>query len=203
MHIDNDLLTPIRRKILFYPCCGRDLELPVDLFASVVSDFYFVDVKIVPERMDLKVPSINRIINTSTSCQTSHSYREKDSGNEFVASFLRRQGEDVIDELPEIGVFFFRGDRPGKGEGSSGVMWLANPLLEKVLKLLVPGGLFVTDGSNQKEPGISEMARFHNQKNVKEESVSIALPFEYQNRWFECVGYVGQRYGPTLMWRVT
>jgi hypothetical protein len=43
--LEPDVLKGIDDTALFYPCCGQDLELPIRLFASAVSDFYFVDIR--------------------------------------------------------------------------------------------------------------------------------------------------------------
>jgi len=49
MHIDDpnhaetlapEVLKAIVDTALFYPCCGQDLDLPIQLFASAVSDFF-------------------------------------------------------------------------------------------------------------------------------------------------------------------
>src|SRR5687767_11439355 len=43
--LDAGCLEGITNTALFYPCCGQDLDLPVRLFASAVSDFYFVAIR--------------------------------------------------------------------------------------------------------------------------------------------------------------
>ena len=47
-----DALGAIVDTGLFYPCCGQDLGAPIRLFASAVSDFYFVDIR-KPRRPDI------------------------------------------------------------------------------------------------------------------------------------------------------
>jgi len=39
---------------------------------------------------------------------------------------------------------------------------------------------------------------------IGRETVKLAWPFEDpQGRRFECIGYAGRRYGPTLVWQVS
>ncbi len=46
------------------------------------------------------------------------------------------------------------------------------------------------------------LSQFYHMKDIGEEAAKAADPFEYQSRHFSCVGYAGERYGPTLVWRV-
>ena len=39
------VLEPITGTALFYPCCGDDLQLPIDLFGHALADFYFADTR--------------------------------------------------------------------------------------------------------------------------------------------------------------
>jgi hypothetical protein len=87
------------------------------------------------------------------------------------------------------------------GEGSSGVLWLGGELFSRVLELLVPSGLVVTDGSNPGPGGPESLSQFYLNRKIRDGAVLEAVQFEYQGREFECVGYVGEKYGPTLVWR--
>ncbi len=60
------------------------------------------------------------------------------SGHEFRLHRWERRGEEAIREMPKLGVFFYRGDHPVEGEGSSGILWLGGDLFSRVLALLVP-----------------------------------------------------------------
>lgn len=108
----------------------------------------------------------------------------------------------MLDELPELGVFFFRGDNPVEGENSSCVLWLGGDLFSRVLTRLVVGGLVVTDGSNPGPNGPKRLGDFYHNRMVGSAASSVALPFDYGGRKFTCVGYAGEKNGPTLIWQV-
>ena len=108
----------------------------------------------------------------------------------------------MLDKLPKLGVFFFRGDNPVHGEGSSGILWLGGDLFSRVLKLLIPGGLVVTDGSNPGPHGPKPLSAFYRKRNIGPRAIEKAVPFEYQDRRFTCIGYAGEKNGPTLIWHV-
>ena len=123
------------------------------------------------------------------------------SGHNFRLHRRQDRAEAVLHELPKLGVFFFRGDNPVHGEGSSGVLWLGGDLFSRVLTLLVPGGLVVTDGSNPGSNGPKHLSDFYHNRNVGRAATSVAVPFEYRGRSFTCIGYAGEKNGPTLIWR--
>lgn len=161
-------LTPeIRESIvdtaLFYPCCGEDLHLPIQLFASVVSDFYFVDVR-KPRRPELH--GLARPKLPARRSGDADAFVHLASGHDFRLHRRQHRAEDVLHELPKLGVFFFRGDNPVDGEGSSGVLWLGGDLFSRVLTLLVPGGLVVTDGSNPGPNGPKHLSDFYHNRKV-------------------------------------
>ena len=56
LKIKPELLKPLAGTSLFYPCCGDDLLLPIELFASVISDFYFVEINRLP-----RLPKLDHI----------------------------------------------------------------------------------------------------------------------------------------------
>ncbi len=140
----------------------------------------------------------------------SERYLDASSGAEFAIHAHRCDGQRSLDLLPEpLGIFYLRGDN-GSGncegaEGSSGSGWLTRSWFEPVLRKLVPGGLVVTDGScsgdGKDYPGLCEF--FYN-RNVGEDAWKKARPFTTPcGHHFECVGYAGEAYGPTLVWKVT
>jgi hypothetical protein len=140
----------------------------------------------------------------------SERYRCLESGKELIIH--RRSGYAAAalrHQIESMSVFFYRGD--SYGERGSGTFWLQGyskkrPLLEEVLQKLVPGGLLVTDGSNcprSRNPYV-ELTRFHWDQTIGEDAVTHAQSFaDKQGRHFTCVGYVGERYGPTLAWHVS
>lgn len=125
-----------------------------------------------------------------------------ESGRALRLHRIQKRAEEVVDDLPEIGVFFFRGDNPVDVEGSSGILWLGGTLFCRILQLLIPGGLVVTDGSNPGPGGPKHLSDFYHNRMIREEAVSAARAFEFEGRRFTCVGYVGGKNDPTLVWRV-
>ena len=97
-------------------------------------------------------------------------------------------------------MFFHRGDTLANGEGSSGVPWLGREWLTKILTKLVPGGFLVTDGSNCPMDGPKALSAFHADGSIGSRAVNEAKAFEFGGRLLSCVGYTGDRYGPTLVW---
>lgn len=149
-------------------------------------------------------------------CVRTETYRHVASGE--VIRVHRRRGYSVSGFRKEdfvLGVFFYRRD---SWEGST-TPWLAVKnwhkrhkkryqrrwFIHEVLDRLVPEGLLVTDGSRcegEHNP-YQELRRFHSNDSIGTEAVELAVPFrDDQDREFNCVGYAGQGYGPTLVWRV-
>jgi hypothetical protein len=193
------VLEPLRGTALFYPCSGNDTELPIKLCAPYVADFYFVDLKRpkcpqLPGFARMKVPSRQK--------GDPDVFVHDVSGDEFGVHRRQHRAEDHLDDLPELGAFFFRGDNPVVGEGSSGVLWLGGDLFSRVLTKLLPGGLVVTDGSNPGPNGPSRLSDFYHNRKVGRAALSFAVPFDYEGRRFTCVAYAGEKNGPTLVWRV-
>jgi len=114
----------------------------------------------------------------------------------------------VFDKLPDpLGVFFYRGD--SLGEGGSGILWNDMPLMERVLRKLVNGGLLVTDGSNPGDAKRQSVGRHRPVLQAREmRSAEQGLDWigcTFKNtlgRRLTCIGYAGQRYGATLIWQV-
>jgi hypothetical protein len=109
-------------------------------------------------------------------------------------------------DIPEISVFFYRGDSPG--EGGSGNHWLNQPHINSVLDKMVNHGLIVTDGSQTcGSKQYAKFATFHTFRG-KPEGFETYINnretfFDIQGNMFECIGYAGHRYGPTLIWKLT
>jgi hypothetical protein len=81
-----------------------------------------------------------------------------------------------------------------------------------VCSKLMDGGLFVTDGSQRKRwmnstssGAYRQLTKYNFEKSPMppEELVASTKPFtDSKGRTFTCIGYAGERYGPTLVWRV-
>ena len=197
----HEFLNPIADTALFYPCCGSDLLIPIELFASVITDFYFIDIKQPPP------PKLDHIADYQTKSRlnsdTIYNFLHRESMHKFRLHCWKQRGEDALSKLPKLGVFFYRGDNPVDGEGSSGVLWLGGGLFSQVLSLLVSSGLVVTDGSNCDSSGPTHLSDFYQNREIRDQAMKKAVPFDYLDRKFTCVGYAGEKYGPTLVWQVT
>lgn len=199
MILEPEYLLKVNDTALFYPCSGNDLELPIRLFGSAITDFYFADIR-KPRLPDLH--GIAAIKSRGRPSAPRDILRHQDSGHEFRLHRVQRRAEEMIAELPKLGVFFFRGDNPHDGEGSSGILWLGEELFSRILDRLIPGGLVVTDGSNPGPGGPEHLSDFYHNREIRDGAISAAIPFDYLGRRFTCVGYVGEMYGPTLVWQV-
>ena len=145
-------------------------------------------------------------------CIMTETYRHLPSGKTIRVRRRRGYGFSAFrSDIRQIGVFFYRGD--SGGEGGSGNLWLKPDHINEICTKLIDGGLLVTDGSQQskwtKPAPNSEywpLAQFHGGRprpKDPEEILRVTRPFtDSRGRTFTCVGYAGERYGPTLIWRV-
>lgn len=135
-------------------------------------------------------------------CTVTEHYSDVRTGKDFVVHRHRGDGRHTLGRLiAPLGVFFHRGDNgPGKAEGSSGAHWLSKEWLTPVLEKLVDDGLIVSDGScGQDYPELSKQRW----AKLGEAAVDAVRPFtDSAGRVFTCIGYAGERYGPTLIWKV-
>ncbi len=197
--LPSEVSARVRNTALFYPCSGNDLDVPIRLLAPAVSDFFFVDIR-KPRRPTLA--GFAHQILRPRNFGGPDIFVHDESGREFRLHRIQHRAEEFLDELPEIGVFFFRGDYPVDGEGSSGILWLGSTLFSRVLRLLIPGGLVITDGSNPGPGGPRPLSDFYRDRKIGEAAASTARTFQFEGRSVRCVGYAGEKNGPTLVWQV-
>lgn len=236
--IPEDIRQRIEGATLFYPCSGEDWTRPIEIFAPVIMNFWFVDLRYFTSyaatsaRPLLRLNPAYRLLEVITDgpvkasleyrtdaqtgkrypwiepCTRTERYCHLESGREVRINRRRGFGPSAMRKhVQQMGVFFYRGD--SGGEGGSGTLWLTGSrrgarLIDEVLARLANGGLIVTDGSNcrQYKNPYAEFGRFY-QEDIGPEAASLSHPFEDRdgNR-FRCIGYTGQRYGPTLVWQV-
>lgn len=200
---------------LFYPAAGNDVITPIQAFSSLLTDFWFVDL-CYDQKPILSHCNGYRLVEATleqVSGKTIKSgepyeimiyhqvYEHMQDERVINLHKCRGRGYDVFrtqfkDKDAPLSVFFYRGD--GVGEGGSGFYWLGNKRLKNVLEVLEEGGLIATDGSN----AIPQLKCRSGFPNLENKAVDFAHPFEFSGRHFECVGYLGERYGPTLVWQV-
>lgn len=144
-------------------------------------------------------------------CILTETYRHVPSGKSVKIKRRRGYGFSAFrNDIRKIGVFFYRGD--SQGEGGSGNLWLNPKHVDEVCGKLVDDGLFVTDGSQRKRwmnststGAYHQLSKYNFEKcpMSPEELVANTKSFaDSKGRTFTCIGYAGERYGPTLIWRV-
>lgn len=145
-------------------------------------------------------------------CTLTETYRHLPTGRRIKVRRRRGYGFSAFrQEIRQIGVFFYRGDSPG--EGGSGNLWLSPKHINEICSKLIDGGLLVTDGSQQTQGrrfssggGYRLLAKYHGGRprpDNPEELVRTTESFmDPKGRTFSCIGYAGERYGPTLAWKV-
>lgn len=145
-------------------------------------------------------------------CILTETYQHLPSGKTIKIKRRRGYGFSAFrNDIRQIGVFFYRGD--SQGEGGSGNLWLKPDHIDEICTKLINGGLLVTDGSQQSSRTDSSskaeyysLAQYHGSRprpKDPEEIVRATKPFtDSKGRTFTCIGYAGEGYGPTLVWRV-
>jgi hypothetical protein len=128
--------------------------------------------------------------------------------NELI-TIHRRRGYGVAclrkREFESIAVFFYRGDTPAKGEGSSGTLWLRENgmnLFGEVVTRMTSGSLIVTDGSNCSGASLKALRQVHSAPHDATLQLERTDFQTIAGRHFKYVGHVDPRYGPTLVWRM-
>lgn len=134
---------------------------------------------------------------------------EREDGRKITV--VRRRGYGQIGLMKEfsekeLGVFMHRGD--SNNDGGSGVWFLSNRkaryqpcglLFDKLASRLADESLIVSDGSNC---AIKAVKKFYF-KNVTVEHAYNHFQgsnFDFGGFHWSCVGWLGRRYGPTLVW---
>jgi hypothetical protein len=132
---------------------------------------------------------------------TRHEYLAKRIGSDGAPlPFIWHQYDAVeaLNHVESIAVFFFRRDGPQDGEGSSGIRWLDEPLLGRVLLKLAPNGLFVTDGARMTGDAPQELLW-----KAPALSAPVGVEFKAHERSLRCESVFCTRIRPTLVWRVS
>ncbi len=134
---------------LFYPCCGDDLEVALQLFSSYVSTCHFADAYRLPGSQFRETRRSGRpeAIQIPHLCRMVIAPPSRIEG--YNCPILLHKKDGLLTLLMDVGplsVFYYRGD--GVGEGGSEQLWLAPLLRDLLVARLLEGGLIVTDGSN-------------------------------------------------------
>ena len=216
--LPDEVIGRLQAGTLFYPSAGYDISTPIEVFSSRLNNFWFVD-PIYTGSPLLENNSNYQFVDDPNNQKRSISgktlrkrepfeieiyqetYKRKQDQRRITVYQCKGRGYDAFRTLlksqqTQLSVFFYRGDSPGNG--GSGFDWLKKPRLKNVLEVLEDYGLIISDGSN----AIRELSTFHRCPGVESAAKEQVQPFTFENWCFECVGYLGERYGPTLVWQV-
>jgi hypothetical protein len=230
-YIPDEWLRAVAGKSFVYPCAGDDILEPISIFAPHMADLWFVDIcyprglrmpPAIQSPSELECSLVKTKIDGAPLAQMERrgdhrflppsrlieSYVRKDNTSFRV---IRRRGFGQIalqEEFSDrnIGVFFHRGDG-----GESNVSFFENKprryaplsnLLSLLRRRLAEPALVVSDGSttSRRHP----VAQFFDSPITSAEAFDRIAGRQWiveGQRW-TCVGYVGRRYGPTLVWAV-
>ena len=136
---------------------------------------------------------------------------EREDGRKITVVRRRGYGQiGLMEEFSEkgLGVFMHRGDSGSGSESGSGVWFLANRkaryqpcgmLFDKLASRLADESLIVSDGSNC---SIKALRTFHRKGVASEDAFKHfqGSDFDFGGFHWSCVGWLGRRYGPTLVW---
>jgi hypothetical protein len=138
-------------------------------------------------------------------------YEQRDDARRLKIVRRRGFGQYALSEFADrsIGIFVHRGDSPG--EAGSNVRFLANQerrheplsrLYDKLSLKLADPALVVSDGSNARR---RFLRKFHDSEKSALDAYQCHKKAQYRFGTFgwRCVGYLGRRYGPTLVWQLT
>src|SRR5258708_29290976 len=101
----------MQHKVAFYPCCGLDIERPLELLRRYVDEVIFCDTN------KSLGPPWRRIVSTATA-------------TEPRLSFLIGDVREAISSVAVINVLFYRQDSPG--ERGSGVFVFGDSFLPHI-----------------------------------------------------------------------
>lgn len=210
--LPTDVLNSLNARNLFYPASGRDIDVPINILYPWIKTFWFVDAYY-EKKPFLKLRKQFELIDKKSESLSGATIKshEKYHVEVYTESFIdtkhnitfhvnkcRGRGYDTFRSIlknnkDQLSIFFYRGD--GEGEGGSSFKWLHKDRLKNIFEVLEDGGLIITDGSN----GTSKF-RLKDKETV-EDAVHNKKRFKVWDRELICVGYIGERYGPTLIWR--
>ena len=213
-----------KNRRLFYPSSGDDIVDPIIAFLPYVDDFWFVDLRsrsvknLLPKsKFHCHKKSHSRLFGNLLKhrwktftveifhCSYCHLSTDRPLTVNYCWGWQTGYNvfrEAIKDQEKKLSVFYYRGH--SQGEGGSGFRWLGKKMLRYILAEIEPGGLLVTDGSNS----TLQLAKFFSGSNYRvayesgADLVTRSDSFSHRGRSLECVGYLGDRYGPTLAWTV-
>ena len=126
-------------RVAFYPCCGRDIEQPLELLHGYADEVIFC------ESNQSLLPRWKTAVNAATATKP-------------APAFLIGDVREAVSRIAVIDILFYRGD--SAGEGGSGVFILGDSFLPYILRRFpAAGGLIISDGSNSRGGNFKRMIR--------------------------------------------
>lgn len=227
-HLPDDWLEAVSAGSFLYPCAGNDYQPAISIFAPHLSDFTFCDlyypaglqmrpVLEPPEyelissdtegaiHSEISLVDCHKVIDPST---LSEVYVQRKSRRSITIRRRRGFGQFALlnAKLRSISVFMHRGDSPG--ESGSNICFLADRrssytpigcLLTKLEERLTDRAIVLSDGSNTR---LKKLKKLHRQSVSGAEAFRRMAGTSFTHgafRW-SCIGFIDNRYGPTLAW---
>jgi hypothetical protein len=129
----------MQHRVAFHPCCGLDIQRPLELLRPYAHEVIFCDIN-----KSLR-PRWQNCLHTVAL-------------EGLRPTFLVGDVREVISRITLINVLFYRKD--SAGEGGSGVFVLGDSFLPDVLwRFPKDGGLIIADGSNSRDSNFKGMIR--------------------------------------------
>jgi hypothetical protein len=129
----------MQHRVAFYPCCGLDIERPLELLRPYADEVIFCDIN------KSLLPRWQKCVNVMVPVGPR-------------PTFLIGDARETISRITRINVLFYRKD--SDGEGGSGVFVLGDSFLLHILRRFpLEGGVIVTDGSNSRGSNCKRMVR--------------------------------------------
>jgi len=129
----------MQHRVAFYPCCGLDIQRPLELLRSYAEEVIFCD------------------INRSLQARWQNCLKALPPAGPRP-TFLIDDAREAILSIGQINVLFYRKD--SDGEGGSGVPVLGDSFLPHLLRRFpLEGGMIITDGSNSYGSNFKRMKR--------------------------------------------
>jgi hypothetical protein len=129
----------MQHRVAFYPCCGLDIERPLELLRPYADEVIFCDIN----------KSLQRRWQKCVNPMAPAGPRP---------TFLTDDAREAISRITQINVLFYRKD--SDGEGGSGVFVLGDSYLPHILRRFpLEGGVIITDGSNSRGSNFKRMIR--------------------------------------------
>jgi hypothetical protein len=224
--VQNHALEALRGAALFYPSAGEDWHEPLEFFAPAIAEFWFVDVAYFTRQpADVVEPLVQdsavfdfqgftldgpalarperRVDRASGQsypfiepCTRTEVYLHRPTNMRIRVHRRRGFGQCSISLVPDVGVFFHRGDSPG--EGGSNVYWLSRRWFPQVSVRLRAEGLVVTDGCLAH---VRPLRKIRRQAWSAQRACDQAAHFKKWGRRWTCVGWIGRRKTP--VWQLT